>query len=295
MILYLVTVVFTVVTFTIIPYHTSPCKEMPSQEYLDNVTGIRRFVRYGSCPEDTYNEMASLTLSSEEDAIKHLFSRDEYTFSLSVLFPYTILYATSFAIVMGSFVAAGNFTPNVLIGAATGRIFGEIARMFSNGMHVSHPGVYAIVGATCQLVSWTRAMPAILVTMFEVTSDTSLVVPMLLTSMLSRSLTNLFGMDGWTHANLHASTNLPHHRIRPFNWPDMDTMPDEERVAHPPSLHKLHKKGDKLDADHSERYTTTRLTSITPTDASSLHGRKASLSPTVTPFHQDQGNKEGTL
>ena len=162
--------------------------------------------------------MASLTLSSAEDAIKHLFSRDNYTFSLSVLFPYTILYSTSFAIVMGAFVAAGNFTPNVLIGAATGRIFGEIAALTHNGATVSHPGVYAIIGATCQLVSWTRAIPAIIVTIFEVTSDTSLVVPMLLTSMLSRSLTNLFGMDGWTHANLHASQSA-HHRIRPSTGP----------------------------------------------------------------------------
>jgi H+/Cl- antiporter ClcA len=253
MLLYIITIIFTVCTFTVIPFQNSPCKDMPSEDYLNHVTGLRRFVRYGSCPEGTYNEMASLTLSSAEDSIKHLFSRDAYTFSLSVLFPYTILYSISFAIVMGAFVAAGNFTPNVLIGAATGRIFGEIAAL--TGGKVSHPGVYAIIGATCQLVSWTRAIPAIIVTIFEVTSDTSLVVPMLLASMLSRSLTNLFGMDGWTHANLHASANLPHHRIRPQHWPNMDTMPAEERVAHPPSLHKLEKAGDSLESDSSERYT----------------------------------------
>lgn len=293
MLLYLITVVFTVTTFTVIPFQTSPCKDMPSKDYLDHVTGFRRFVRYGSCPEGTYNEMASLTLSSAEDAIKHLFSRDDYTFSLSVLFPYTILYSTSFAIVMGAFVAAGNFTPNVLIGAATGRIFGEIAALTHNGATVSHPGVYAIMGATCQLVSWTRAIPAILVTIFEVTSDTSLVVPMLLMSMLSRSLTNLFGMDGWTHANLHASANLPHHRIRPQHWPNMDNMPAEERVAHPPSLHKLSKVGDSLESDASERYTAHKRPSKRPSDAVVIFpdGRTSISS---APFHH-HGEENGTL
>ena len=254
MALYIFTVVFTAATFTIIPYHTSPCKDMPSQEYMDNVTGIRRFVQYGSCPDGTYNEMASLTLSSQEDVIKHLFSRDQYTFSLSVLFPYTILYATCF------------YSHGIV--RSCRQLYPQC---------VDRSGDWEDIWGNCPNVDCRHRSLA----PWSVCSRWSLSSVSVLDSRYSRHpcdhvrgnqryiagsadapvqyafplFTNLFGMDGWTHANLHASTNLPHHRVRPHRWPDMDTMPDEERVAHPPSLHKLNKVGDRLDSDHSERFT----------------------------------------
>ena len=88
---------------------------------------------------------------------------------------------------------------------------------------------HAVVGATCQLVSWTRAIPAVVVTMFEVTSDTSNVIPMLIFSMLSRSITNLFGLDGWAHSVFHENASLPKHKVRPQYWRDNETLPAEDR------------------------------------------------------------------
>ena len=229
MMLFVCLTIFTCLVMSAAPGMIVVCHDMPSPSYYDNVTGVRRFVRF-NCPDGKYSEMASLALATSEDAIKHLFSRDNFVFSLPVLAIFSFLYTTGFTLAMGSFAAAGNFTPNVVMGSIVGRFFGHLAEMTFPGQ-VSAPGVYAVVGATCQLVSWTRAIPAVVVTMFEVTSDTSNLVPMLVFSMLSRSITNLFGLDGWAHSVFHENGSLPKHRVRPVHWKNNETLTNEDRVV----------------------------------------------------------------
>ena len=226
--LYMLLVVATCLLMSAAPAVLVRCHDMPNDTYYDSVTGVRRFIQFNNCPDGEYNEMASLTLATSEDAIKHLFSRDDFIFSLSVLLLYNVIYSLMFSCAMGSWAAAGNFTPNVVMGAVVGRFFGHLAQASLPG-RVSAPGVYAVVGATCQLVSWTRAIPAVVVTMFEVTSDTSNVIPMLIFSMLSRSITNLFGLDGWAHSVFHENASLPKHKVRPQYWRDNETLPAEDR------------------------------------------------------------------
>ena len=80
-------------------------------------------------------------------------------------------------------------------------------------------------------------MGAIVVIMFEATSDTSLTIPMLLASTLSRSVTNLHGVDGWAHILAHAPhVNLPHHSVEPKYWVDQKLIAIEDLVAHPTNI-----------------------------------------------------------
>ena len=65
--------------------------------------------------------------------------------------------------------------------------------------------------------------------MFEVTSDTSNVIPMLIFSMLSHSITSLFGLDGWAHSVFHENASLPKHKVRPQYWRDNETLPAEDK------------------------------------------------------------------
>jgi hypothetical protein len=84
-------------------------------------------------------------------------------------------------------------------------------------------------------------MPAIMVTMFEVTSDTSLSIPMLLCSILARSVSNLWGTDGWAHLLYHSPhLNLPHHSVDPNDWPDNDTLTQEDRNKRTADAHHAH-------------------------------------------------------
>ena len=219
------------------PFAVHQCSEIPSEEELEDLSGELRFVSTQDCHEDEYNQMATLTLSSAEDAIKHLFSKSGLTIKLGTLMYFWMIYVFTFCIQLGTAVPAGNFVPNVLMGGLLGRFFGEAAlmavgcRLGETCQYVSNPGVYAIVGATSQLVSWTRTMPAMMVTMFEVTSDTSLAVPMLVCSCLSRAICNLFNTDGWAHCILHAPfIHFPLRKVKPEFWPDEDTMPPEDRL-----------------------------------------------------------------
>lgn len=221
--------------FSVLPAIGSVCHVLPTPEQIANSSGSRRFVKYGTCPEGSYNEMASLTLGSGEDAIKHTFARDSYTFDNGVLWGFLFAYTFTFVINTGTFMPAGNFVPNVIMGGIMGRIFGNIAAAAYGDVTVhSNAGVYAVIGATCMLSCWTRTMPAIMVVMFEVTSDTSLTIPMLLISTLARSIATLFGTDGWAHMLCHAEwVGLPHHAVPPSKWIDMKFMKDEDLVAHP--------------------------------------------------------------
>lgn len=233
------------------------CEKDPTPEELEEMTEERRFVRYHGCPDGYYNEMATLSLGSAEEMIGHLFARDQFNLSPGVLSFFLLIYAFTFSIQLGSAVPAGNFVPNVVMGALCGRIWGELA-LSANGCNlsdvcaqISRPGVYAVIGATCQLCAWTRTMPAMMVTMFEVTSDTSLVVPMLIMSTLSRSICNLFTTDGWAHCIMHAPfSNLPHHLVKPELWKDMDKMKPEEFVVH---VHDHDHDHDDHGHDHHEK------------------------------------------
>jgi len=155
------------------------------------------------------------------------------------------------------------------MGALVGRFFGYVANTTLPG-RVSHPGVYAVVGASCHLISWTRAIPGILVTMFEITSDTSNVVPMIIFSMLSRSITNFFGLDGWAHAIFHENESLPKHQVHPVYWKDNETLAADERVVlnhnHEGSS-EVHAKTIRTstykDAEHKNR-TTSSANSASP-------------------------------
>ena len=90
--LYMVLVIFTSLLMSAAPAVLVRCHDMPSESYYNDVTGIRRFIQFNNCPDGKYNEMASLTLATSEDAIKHLFSRDEFIFGLSVLVVYNIIW-----------------------------------------------------------------------------------------------------------------------------------------------------------------------------------------------------------
>jgi len=228
--------VFTAILFAVAPAIVTTCAPNPTAAQLASISGERRYVSYGECKDGFHNQMASLSLSGGESMIHHAFSRDQFPFATNVLLVFLFIYVISFTINTGTFMPAGNFVPNVIIGGIEGRIFGNLAAAAyaGSGIKVSGPGVYAVIGATCQLCCFTRTMPAIMVTMFEVTSDTSLTTPMLIFSTLSRSITNWWGMDGWVHSLYHSPhLNLPHHKVHPSKWRDQKFMKPEEITAHP--------------------------------------------------------------
>jgi chloride channel 7 len=217
----IITACLKVLTTVMVP----ECKKIPA-EYNEE----RHFFSL-HCHDDEYNEAASLTFVSTESAMIHLFSRDAIGFSASTLLAQTFIYVIGFVILVGCAVPAGTFVPNLVIGALIGRLFGLLAAEWLGEDSVSLPGVYAIIGATCALTSWTRTMLAICVTMFEITGDVSLVVPLLLAAVCARSTASVFSEDGWAHTLLHAPhSKIAHFTIEPQDWVALSKQTERSRA-----------------------------------------------------------------
>lgn len=104
------------------------------------------------CPEGTYNQVASLYLSSAEIAIRQLFHYREYsgqkhaTFDAGPLFLFFIPYFIMTGLILGLMIPAGLFVPSILAGAVYGRIWGHALNSMFPG-RVADAGTYSLMGA----------------------------------------------------------------------------------------------------------------------------------------------------
>lgn len=104
------------------------------------------------CPEGTYNQVASLYLTSADIAVRQLFHFREYegqnhaTFDTGPLFIFLIPYFIMAASIGGLMIPSGLFVPSILAGAAYGRIWGHLLHAMFPGK-VADAGTYALMGA----------------------------------------------------------------------------------------------------------------------------------------------------
>jgi chloride channel 7 len=90
----------------------------------------RTFVPY-TCADGEFSEMATLMLQNEEGVVKHLFARDELysekLFTAPVVAAFLAYFFVIASVTTGGAFPAGVFIPNMLMGAALGRLFGFLA------------------------------------------------------------------------------------------------------------------------------------------------------------------------
>ncbi|CAI5466319.1 unnamed protein product [Closterium sp. Yama58-4] len=112
------------------------------------------------CPAGHYNELATLLLRGEEGAVKHLMGDTEdavtaRVFPAGVVGVFLIAYSLLAASISGLAVPSGQFIPQLLYGAALGRLFGM-------GLHAAlpeqfaQPSIYAHVGSAACLAGYTH-------------------------------------------------------------------------------------------------------------------------------------------
>lgn len=143
------------------------------------------------------NEMATLLLQTQEDALKQLFSRGTSTyFSLSTLACFTVLYFFCAIFIYGIALPSGLFVPCMLIGAAVGRLTGELLKAGyageTFGMSRVSPGVYALVGAAGMLGGVTRMTISLTVIVVELSNDINLLLPIMLAILSSKLVGDRF-------------------------------------------------------------------------------------------------------
>eukprot|EP00897_Mesotaenium_endlicherianum_P007846 jgi/Mesen1/708/ME000109S_10933 len=141
-----------------------------------------------------FNPMATLYLKGEEGAIKHLFSQepgDQGLFSPAVLVAFSASYFFLAALISGLAVPTGQFIPQMLYGAALGRLFGLGVRGVVPG--AASVGVFAHVGAASALAGYLHLSVSLAVMLMEASGDVSLLLPILIGIAVAKAVSRLLG------------------------------------------------------------------------------------------------------
>ena len=148
----------------------------------------RTFVQY-TCADGDFNEMATLMLQNEEGVVKHLFARDdmysEELFSPTVVFAFLVYFFLAASLTFGGAFPAGVFIPNMLMGAALGRLFGSVAELVNP--NAAPKGTYALIGSAAMLSGFTRMTAAVTVIIIEATASLDVLAPIILACVVSRA------------------------------------------------------------------------------------------------------------
>ena len=158
-----------------------------------------------------YNQSQSPFGYYTSDTLRQLFknkSLDDLFVGQSVLLGLIILFLARFMITSLSIsmpVPVGLFATNIIIGAAFGRLFGEIIQTMGIESTVG-PNGFAIIGGASYVASLTQTFSASIVVM-ELIDNTQLLIPILMATVLSISLCRLFTVG--IYDRLAQVNNLP--------------------------------------------------------------------------------------
>ena len=144
----------------------------------------------------SYNQVASITLSSQHHVITALFTRR----AAGVLFtPPALLVALGLVfsltvIVYGATLPSGLFIPCMTMGALLGRCVGELVGQasahFSHAIHLpftaADAGFYALVGAGAMLSGVTRMTFSLTVILCEISNDAGSLLPLMVAVFAAR-------------------------------------------------------------------------------------------------------------
>jgi CIC family chloride channel protein len=114
--------------------------------------------------------------------------------TLPILIALIFLKIIATAITLGSGGAGGVFAPALFIGAMIGGAFGYLANMLSPTMTAA-PGAYATVGIGTFLAASTHAPMTATFLLFEMTGNYTIIVPIMLSSIISTMVANKFNKD----------------------------------------------------------------------------------------------------
>lgn len=141
------------------------------------------------CKPGHYNDLASLFLNTNDDAIRSLFiSESEKEFQLSTLL---IFFAATYflgIITYGIAIPSGLFIPVILAGASYGRLTGNLLGSLS-GLDA---GFFALLGAASFLGGTMRMTVSLCVILLELTNDLLMLPLVMLVLLISKSVADCF-------------------------------------------------------------------------------------------------------
>nr|AXR75223.1 CLC-1b [Nicotiana benthamiana] len=141
------------------------------------------------CPAGHYNDLASLFMNTNDDAIRNLFSSDNSSeFHLSSLFVFFAGVYCLGVVTYGIAIPSGLFIPVILAGASYGRFVGTVLGSISN----LNNGLFALLGAASFLGGTMRMTVSICVILLELTDDLLMLPLVMLVLLISKTVADCF-------------------------------------------------------------------------------------------------------
>ncbi|KAL0909920.1 hypothetical protein M5K25_020830 [Dendrobium thyrsiflorum] len=199
-----------------IPWFGS-CTPCPSniQEQCPAIGQSGNFKNF-QCPPGHYNDLASLFLNTNDNAIRNLFSSGTNNeFYISTLF---IFFASVYClglVTYGIAIPSGLFIPVILAGASYGRIVGTLLGSFTE----LNAGLFAVLGAASFLGGTMRMTVSVCIILLELTNNLLMLPLVMLVLLISKTVADCFNkgvydqivkLKGLPYLEAHAEPYMRH-------------------------------------------------------------------------------------
>ncbi|XVE83440.1 hypothetical protein DITRI_Ditri16bG0088900 [Diplodiscus trichospermus] len=225
---------------TCIPCPTDVSTSCPNTDLSGNYKSFH-------CPSGHYNDLASLFLNTNDDAIRNLLSTNtakEFHISSLLIF-FGAAYCLGI-ITYGIAIPSGLFIPVILAGACYGRLVGRLFAPISK----LDVGLFALLGAASFLGGTMRMTVSLCVILLELTNDLLMLPLVMLVLLISKTTGDIFNkgvydqivkLKGLPYMEAHAEPYMKHLVARDVVSGPLITFSGVEKVEN--ILHALRTTG----------------------------------------------------
>ncbi|EKG01795.1 chloride channel protein, putative [Trypanosoma cruzi] len=177
---------------------------------------------------DEYAPLATLTMGNGKDIIRHLLSRQTIgEFPAAYILLFLIIYTVFACLSSGMAVSGGLVVPSLVIGAAFGRLYGQLIwfmavsgndseRSYRASQVWLDPGVFALIGAGAFFSGTSRMTMSICVIMVELSSELHYLLPVMVAIIMSKTVADLISEPLYQYMlRLDSVPYLQAHLLRP--------------------------------------------------------------------------------
>ncbi|KAB2614092.1 chloride channel protein CLC-b [Pyrus ussuriensis x Pyrus communis] len=169
----------------------TPCNSSLSESVCPTNEGSGNYKKF-NCPDGHYNDLATLLLATNDDAVRNIFSTNtsaEYRpLSLLIFF---VLYCILGLFTLGIAVPSGLFLPIILMGSAYGRLLGIAMQSYTS----IDQGLFAVLGAASLMAGSMRMTVSLCVIFLELTNNLLLLPITMIVLLISKTVGDSFNQS----------------------------------------------------------------------------------------------------
>lgn len=164
-----------------------PCD--PSIDEICPTNGRSGNFKQFHCPKGYYNDLATLLLTTNDDAVRNLFSSNTPNeFGMGSLWIFFVLYCILGLFTFGIATPSGLFLPIILMGAAYGRMLGAAMGSYTS----IDQGLYAVLGAAALMAGSMRMTVSLCVIFLELTNNLLLLPITMIVLLIAKTVGDSF-------------------------------------------------------------------------------------------------------